>query len=73
MSLVLQWPVLHRAAAAQMKFLALKVSCENILKCLFLLILFLIYIKVFLYLFKDKLIQEKDKFLHKRTNTGDMD
>jgi ATP/ADP translocase len=48
-------------------------SCENILKCLFLLILFLIYINVLLYLFKDKIIQEKDKFLHKRTNTGDLD
>ena len=60
-----------------MKFLVLKVSCETVLKCLFLLILFLIYVNVFLYLFKDKISQEKDKFdaefLYRRTNTGDRD
>ena len=60
-----------------MKFLVLKVTCENIVKCLYLVILFLIYIYVFLYLFKDKIAHEKDKFyaefLHKKTNTGERE
>ena len=57
-----------------MKFLVLKVSCENFLKCLFLFILFLLYINVFLYLFKDKILREKEKFYSeiwpRGTNTG---